>query len=271
MCRGAALVFALPILTASHVCRAPVTPEGRCPVPTAVSEWGGPAREARDLDAARYERRYGAKFQAVHESWWQITPGVVRYLGFGFPTAKSSLGFFSRWKTLAHRDQIVLREGRCVVVVQLSDPRFLPGAADKVQAQERYGPGMAFQTLDLPPTVFPSRGRFLPNPFETFPERFEDQLGGISLLAVRRFMWQGGPNVWAEAIFLVPAHGEEMQELLEASLRFRRKANGHVVDFVAPEFLIEVLGATPQLVDETAAKIQKLHADWKRQGSDKSP
>jgi hypothetical protein len=99
----------------------------------------------------------------------------------------------------------------------------------------------------------------------TLTKSFEDQEGGIPLLAVRRLLWQRGASVWTEAIFLAPTNREDMARLVESSLQFRKRANGYVIDFVAPGFLVELIGSDPSLVGEMAGRVEKLYSGWKKQ------
>jgi hypothetical protein len=238
--------------------------EERCAVPTSIPEWG-PAREVRDLDASWYGRRYGARPLIVRESHWEIPPGTARFTCFDFGNAKESRTFFDRLKVLATPEQMVLLRGRDVILVYLPMESFLREAAAKVgPVEEQFGPGKGFLDLDLPDSIFPEHGKLIRNPWESSVDQFEDQEERTPLMGVRRLMWQRGGSVWLEAIFLVPPKSQLLPELLKASLRFRSKANGHVVDFVAPEFLVELIGSDPKLVDEAATRIEKLHPAWKK-------
>ncbi len=157
-----------------------------------------------------------------------------------------------------------MRQGRYVILVYLPMERFLRDAAAKVQAEESFGPGTGFQDLDLPDSVFPDHGHLIRNPRESSVDQFEDQEEKTPLMVVRRLMWQRGGSVWLEAIFLVPPKSQLLPELLKASLSFRQRANGHVVDFVAPGFLIELIGSDPKLVDDAASRVGKLNPGWKK-------
>jgi hypothetical protein len=244
--------------------------ENPCAIPTSIPEWG-PPQEVRDLDAARYGRRYGAKPVIVRETHWEIPPGTARFTCIGFRNPKESRAFFDRLKALATPEQMILLRGRDVILVYLPVERFLREAAVKVgPVEEQFGPGKGFPSLDLPDSVFPVGGDLIRNPWESSVDQFEDQEARTPLVGVRRLMWQRGGSVWVEAIFLVPGRRDDMPGLLAASLAFRRRANGHVIDFVAPEFLVEIIGSHPRLVDATASRIEKLHPDWKKHGATES-
>jgi hypothetical protein len=184
---------------------------------------------------------------------------------------KESRTFFDRLKALATPEQMVLLRGRDVILVYLPMERFLREAAARVgPVEEQFGPGKGFPDLDLPDSIFPERGKLTRNPWESSVDQFEDQEEKTPLIGVRRLMWQRGGSVWLEAIFLVPGRRDDMPRLLTASLAFRRRANGHVIDFVAPSFLVEVIGWKPEEVDALAAKIAQLHPDWKRHADSES-
>lgn len=244
-------------------------PSAVCPAPTSIPEWGEPV-SVRDLDAERYGRRHNIRPLAVRESHWEIPPGTTRFTCVDLGDEKAARDFFNRQKVLIGPEQIVKRQGRFVILVYLPMEKFLREAAAKVEAEESYGPGKGLPELDLPDSVFPERGRLNRNPRESSVDQFENQEGGVPLTVVRHLMWQRGASMWLEAGFLYPPNTKLLPELLKASLSFRRKANGHVVAFVAPEFLVEVIGSDPKLVDETASRIEKLHPDWKKHSDTES-
>ena len=262
MCKKSQIACVLSLLVA-FVASAAVA-AAPCPVPTSIPEWGSP-RGVRDADPERYGRRYGIHPLAVRESHWEIPPGTTRFTCFAFGDAKQTRTFFDRLKVLATPEQMVLLRGRDVILVYLPMQKFLREAVGKVgSVEEQFGPGNGFPDLDLPDSMFPERGKLIRSPWESSLDQFEDQEERTPLIGVRRLMWQRGGNLWLEAIFLVPGRRDDLPRLLAASLAFRRKANGHVVDFVAPEFLVELIGSDPKLVDETASRIEKLQQGWKK-------
>lgn len=254
---GSALCLLVAFRASAAVAAAP------CPVPTSIPEWG-PPKSVRDLDAERYGRRHNIRPLAVRESHWEIPPGTTRFTCVDLGDAKAARDFFNRLKVLIGPEQIVMRQGRFVILVYLPMEKFLRRAAEKVEAEESFGPGTGLPELDLPDSVFPERGRLIRNPRESSVDQFENQEGDVPLTVVRHLMWQRGGSMWLEAGFLVPPKSQLLPDLLKASLRFRSKANGHVVDFVAPEFLVELIGSDPKLVDDAATRIEKLHPGWKK-------